>query len=110
MELERDKPDPDHSLTTKDITAQTIAIHTEATLGHYVGTDATTTEVAHDDLTQSTEATATNINLTMTHHINHIVVLHNIKALQATEIEVDHIHNHLPNLQGMNCIVHDPAG
>ena len=109
-----DEIDPDHTPTTKDITSQAITIHIETALGHYTGTDTTTTEVAHDDLTQSTEATATTIDLTATHHIDHITVLHNIEALQATdpEITVGHMHDHLTDLQGMNCIdqVHDPAG
>ena len=80
VQTETGEASPDHSLTTKDITAQAIMIHIEATLGHYVGTDTTTTGVANDDLTQSTETTATTIDLaTVTHHINHIIVLHNIR-------------------------------
>ena len=100
MKIGTDEVDPDHTPTTKDITAWAIAIHIQAALGHYIRKDTTTTGVAHDDLTQSTEVTATTIGLTVTHHIDHITVLHNIKALQATdpEITVGHIHDHLTDL------------
>ena len=104
-------PDGVQGITVK---IDTITIHKEATLGHYVGTDTTTTGVAHNDLVQSTEATATTIDLPTTHHINHIAVPYNIKALQATdpEIAVGHIHDHFTDLQGLNCVdqVHNPAG
>ena len=66
----------------------------EATLDHNTGIDAVITGAAHIDLTPPIEVTT--INLTATHHINHITVLHNIKALQVIdpEIVVGHIHNH----------------
>ena len=48
------KADPDHSPTNKDILAQVIVIHIEATLDHKTGIHAATTEAVHDDLTQPT--------------------------------------------------------
>ena len=64
------------------------------------------TGTAHNDLTQSTEATATTIDLTTTHHIDHNTVPHNIKALQVInpEITVGHIHDHPTDLQGMSVL------
>ena len=58
MQTETGEANPDHSLTTKAITAQAITIPIETTLGHYIRTDAITTGVAHNDIAQSTEATA----------------------------------------------------
>ena len=55
-------------------------IHIEATLDHNIGRDAAITEAAHDDLVPHIEAMA--INLTMTHHINHIADHPHIEALQ----------------------------
>ena len=100
MKIDTDEDNPDHSPTTKDITAQATTIHIEATQDHSIGADATTTGEIHNNLTQSTKATATTMDLDKTHHINHIVVLHNINALQATdpETKIGHIHNHLTDL------------
>ena len=55
MQTEKVKSNQDHSPTTKDITPQAIMIRIKATLGHYTGTDVTTTGVAHDNLAQFTE-------------------------------------------------------
>ena len=57
---------------------------------------------AHDDLTQPTEDTFT--DLTMTHCTGHIANHPNIEALQVIgpEVTVDHIHDHLMDFQGMN--------
>ena len=73
---------PDHSPTIKDIAAWVII---EATLDHNTGIDAPTTEAAHDDLTQPTEDTAT--DLTVTHCTCHITDPPNIEALWATNPE-----------------------
>ena len=96
MMIETGEADPDHSLTFEDTAAQIIMIPIETALDHNTGADAATIGVAHDDLTQSTDATATTIDLTTTYNIDHISVLHNIKALQVIdpEITVGHIHNH----------------
>ena len=71
-----------------------MAIHIEAALDHNTKIDTTTTGAVHDNLTQSTEDTAT--DLTMTFHTSHIADQPNIKALQVIdpEIVVDHIHDH----------------
>ena len=86
----------------------------EATLDCSTGADAATTGAAHNDLTQSTEVTATTIDLAAMHHIDHITVLHNIKALQVInpEITAGHIHDHPIDHQGMIHVdqVHNPAG
>ena len=68
--------------------------------------DAATTEVAHNNLAQPTEDTAT--DLAMTHHIGHIAALWVIDP----KITVDHTHDHPTNLQGMNHAdqIHTPAG
>ena len=87
--------------------------HIEVTLGHYIRTVKITTGVTHNDLSQSTEATITTIDLATTHHTSHITVLHNIKVHQDTdpEITVCHIHDSLTDLQGMKHIdqVHNPT-
>ena len=80
MKIETGEANPDHSPSFKDLTAWVIAIHIEATLDHNTRVDATTTGAAHNDLTQSTEDTAT--NLTVTHHTGHITDHPNIEALQ----------------------------
>ena len=112
MKIETDKVDPDHSPIFEDIAAQVIAIYIEAILYCNTGIDATTTGAVHNDLTQPTEDTAT--NLTMTHHIGDITDDYKIKALQVIdpEIAIDHIHNHLTDLQDMNLAIqiHIPAG
>ena len=76
IKIETDKVNPDHTPTFKDIAAQVIAIHIEATLDHNTRIDATTTGAALDDLTQPTEDTAT--DLTVTHHAGHIADIPNI--------------------------------
>ena len=73
------KANPDHSPTTKDITAQVIMIHIEGTLDHNTEIDAATTEVSHDNLTQPTEDTAT--YLAITHCTSHITDYPHITAL-----------------------------
>ena len=112
MKIEIDEANPGHSPTFKDITAQVIAIHIEATLDHNTGIDTTNTGVAQCDLTQSTGDRAT--DLTMTHHTSYIANHLNIKALQVInpEITVDHIHAHPTDLQGMNLTdqIHTAAG
>ena len=54
----------------------------------------------NDDHTPPIEATV--IDLTMTHHIDHITDHPHIEVLQRInpEITVDHTHNHPTNLQG----------
>ena len=87
-------------------------IHTEDTLDHNIRIDVATTEAAHDDLTQPTEDTAT--DLAMTHHISHIADHPHITALWVIdpEIVVGHTHDHPTDLQGMNHAdqIHTPAG
>ena len=102
MKIETGYANPDHSPTFKDIAAQVIVICIEATLDHDTWIDAATTGATHDDLTQPTEDTAT--DLAMTHHIIHITDHPNIKALQVInpEVAVYHICDHPTNLQGMN--------
>ena len=75
-------------------------ILTEATQGHNTGIYAATTGAVHDDCTPPKEATA--IDLTVTHHIDHIADLPPIEVLHLInpEITVDHTHNHPTNLQG----------
>ena len=84
----------------------------EATLDHKTRIDAAIIEAAHNNLTQPTEDTAT--DLTVTHLTDHIADHANIKALHiiGPEIIVGHIHNHPTDLQGMNHTdqVHNPAG
>ena len=65
--------------------------------------DAVTTGAAHDDLTQHTEDTAT--DLTIAHCTGYITDHPNIKVHQVTnlKITVGLIHNHATDLQGMNC-------
>ena len=98
--IEAGEANPDHSLTFEDIADQVIMIPIEATLDHNIKIDVATMGAAHDNLTQSTEATATTIDLMATHHIGHIAVLHNIKALQVIdpEITVGLIHDHPTDL------------
>ena len=90
------------------------SVRNQATPDHYTRTDTITTGVAYDDFAQSKVATTTTTDLTVTHHIDHIAVLQNIKALQDTdpEMTVGHIYNCLTDLQGMNHVdqVHDQAG
>ena len=64
--------------------------------------DAATTGAAHNNLTQPIETTA--IDLTATHHTDHIADHPHIEALQVIdpEITVDHIHDHPIDLQAMN--------
>ena len=87
-------------------------IHIEVALDHNTGIDAATTGAAHDDLTQPTGDTPT--DLTMTHCTSHIDNHPNIKALWVInpKITVGHIYNHPTDLQGMNHIdqIHTPAG
>ena len=87
-------------------------ICTDATLDHNTRIHAATTEAAHDDLTQPTEDTAT--DLAMTHCTSHTVDHPHITALWVInpEITVGHTHNHPTNLQGMNhtAQIHTPAG
>ena len=112
--IETGKADTDHSLAFEDIIAWVIITPIEVTLDHNVRTDAATTGAAHNNLPQSTKATATTIYLTVTHHINHFAVLHNIKALWVIdpEIALGHIHGHPIDLQGTHHEdqVHNPAG
>ena len=70
MTIEKDKVNPDHILTTESIRAQVTMIPIEATLDHNTGIDAATRGAAHNNLPPPIEATA--INLTTTHHIDHI--------------------------------------
>ena len=93
--IETDKVDPDCILTTESITAQVITIPIEATPDHNTRID---TGAAHDDLAPPIEATA--INLTTTHHINHIADHPHIEALQVInpEIAVVHIQDHPTDL------------
>ena len=112
MKIETDEADPDHSHTFKDIAAQAIMIHIEATLDCNTGIDMATTEAAHNDLAQPRKDTA--IDLIVTHHTDHIADHPNIEALQVIdhEIVVGHIHTPPTNLQGMNIEdqIHTPAG
>ena len=96
------KADPNHSLTFKDITAWVIMIPIEAALDHNTGIDTATKGAAHNDIALPIEATA--INLTMTHHSDHIADHPHIEALQVInpEIIVGHILDHPTDLQGMN--------
>ena len=73
VKMETGEASPDHSHTFEDITAKAIAICIEAALDHNTGIDAATTEAAHDNLTQPTEDTAT--DLTMTHHTDHMQIV-----------------------------------
>ena len=77
-------------------------IHIKAAQDHNTQIDTTTTGAVHDDLTQSTEDTAT--DLTVTFHTSHITDHPNIEALQVIDpkITVDHIHDHLIYPQDMN--------
>ena len=112
MKIETGKADPDHSPTFKDIAAQAIMIHIEATLDHNTGIDAATTGAAYDNLTQLTEDTAT--DHAVTHHTGHITDHPKMEVLQVidSEIAVDHIHDHPTDLQDMNLAnqIHIPAG
>ena len=87
-------------------------IHIEATLDHNTGIDATTTGAAHNDLTQLTEGTVT--DLAMTHCTSHNTDHPNIEALQVIdpEITVGHIHDCPTDLQGMKLTdqIHTPVG
>ena len=112
MKIKTSTADPDHSPTTKDIAAQVIMICIETTLNHNTRIDAATTEAAHDDLTQPTKDTAT--DLTVTHCIGHTADHPHITALQVIDpkIAVGHIHDNPTDLQGMNHTdqIHTPAG
>ena len=94
VKTETSKANPDHSLIFKDITAQAIVIHIEATLDHGTEIDAAITEASHDNLTPTTVDTAT--YLTVTPLINHITDYPKTEALQATNpnIIVGHTHDH----------------
>ena len=98
MKIETGKANPDYNSTFKEVTAQVIMIHIEATLDNSTGIDAATTGAAHDDVTQPTVDTATDI--TMTHHTSCIADHPNIEALQVInpKIAVGHIHNHPTDL------------
>ena len=102
--IETDEAIPDHSPTFEDIAAWVIVIPIEAALDYNTGIDAATTGATHNDLTPHIEATA--IDLTMTHHIDHITDHPHIEALQVInpEITVGHIHDHPTDLQGMSHI------
>ena len=65
MKIETHKANPDHSLTFEDIAVQAITICIETTPDWNTRIDAAITEAAHNNLTQPTEGTAT--DLTMTH-------------------------------------------
>ena len=112
MMIDTGKADPYHSSTFEDITAWVIVIFIEAILDHNPVIYTATTGAAHNDLTQPTDDTAT--NLTVTHHIGHIADHPNIEALQVInpEIAVVHIHTPHTDLQGMNLTdqIHTPAG
>ena len=111
MKTETDEANPDHSLILGDIRSQVFMNHIEATLDQNTDIDATTTGAVHDDLTQATQDTATNLAVTL--HISHISDHPNIKTFQVInpEITVAHIHNH-PIDQDMNLTnqIHIPAG
>ena len=87
-------------------------IHTESTRDHNTRTDTAATEVAHDDLTQHTDDTAT--DPAMTHHIIYITDHLHITAFWVIDpkIVVGHTHNHPTDHQGMNHAdqIHTPAG
>ena len=74
----------------------------EATLDHNTWIDTDTTEAAHDDLTQPTEDTARDLNVS--HCTDHIMDHPQITALQVIDpkITVDHTHNCPTDLKGMN--------
>ena len=84
----------------------------EVTLDHNTGIDAAITEAAHNDFTQPTEDTATDV--TVTHLTDHIADHPNIEALQVInpKIVAGHIHAPPTNLQSMNFAdqIHTPAG
>ena len=86
-------------------------IHRGATLDHNTQIDASTTETAHDDLTQPTDDTAT--DLTMTQHTSHMADHPHITALWVInpEITVGHNHDKPTDIQGMNHAdqIHTPA-
>ena len=112
MKIETDEANPDHSPIFKDITAQVIVIHIEATLDHNTGIDVATIGAVHDNLTQPTDDTAT--DLTVTLHTSHTTDHPNIEAPQVIDpkIPVDHIHDHPTDLQDMNLAnqIHIPVG
>ena len=112
MKIKTGKADPDHSLTTKNIAAGVTMIHIEATLDHNTGIDTATTELAHNNLSQPTEDTAT--DLTVTHCTGHITDHPHITTLWVInpEITVGHTHDYLTSHQGMNQAdqIHTPAG
>ena len=76
------------------------------------GIDSATTGTLHDNLTQPTEATDT--DLTTTHHTSHTTDHPHIEALWVInpEIAVGHTHGHPTDPQGMNHKnqAHTPAG
>ena len=100
--IETDEANLDHSLTFKDIAAQVMTIPIEAALDHNTRIDAAITGAAPDILTPPIEATA--INLTVTHHIDHITDHPCIGTLQVInpQITVGHIQDHPTGLKGMN--------
>ena len=71
MKIETGKANPYHSHTSKDITAQAIAILIEATLDCNTGIDTVTTEAAHYNLAQPRESTATESHHDMPHQLHH---------------------------------------
>ena len=77
-----------------------MLIHTEVTQDHNIRIIATTTGAANIAHAPPIEVTA--INLTATHHINHITDHPHIEVLQLTtpEIAEGHTHDHPTNLQG----------
>ena len=96
---------------SENITAQVIAIFTEAAQGHNTGIDAATIGAAHNDCIPPIEATT--IDPAVTCHINHITDRSHIEVLQLInpEITVDHTHDHATNLQGRTNTdhIHIPA-
>ena len=111
VKTETGKANPNHSLIFKDITAQAITIHIEATLDCDTKIDAAIVGAAQDDHAPPIEATV--IDLVATHHIDHITDHPHIEVLQLikSEIGVGHIHDHPTNLQGRTHVdqVHTPA-
>ena len=103
---------PDYRPTHKDISVWVTMICTVATLDHNSGRDTATTETAHDDISQHTADTATDLNVT--HWIGHIVDYPHITALEVInpEMVVGHTNDHPTDLQGMNQAdqIHTPAG
>ena len=111
MKTETGKANPDHNLIFEEITAWVILIPTEAALDHNTGIDMASTGAVHNNHAPPIGPTA--IDLTMTHHIDHIADHPHIEVLQLInpEIAVGHIHDHPTDLQSRMHIdqVHTPA-